>query len=93
MPGILRDVIEHALRLIPGSKPTKQRLRHFDDERCRAIGKEIAKLLIAGFIREITPTGLPILFLLKRRLGNGECALIILASTKRVQRITFLCHA
>ena len=53
MPGIPWDVAEHALRLILGSKPTKQRLRRFDDERRRAVGKEIAKLLAAGFIREV----------------------------------------
>ena len=53
MPGILWEVTEHALRLTPGSKPTKQRLRRFDDERRRAIGEEIAKLLAAGFIREV----------------------------------------
>ena len=53
MPGIPREVTEHALRLIPGSKPTKQCLRRFDDERRRAIGEEIAKLLLAGFIREV----------------------------------------
>jgi len=38
---------------LPGSKPVQQRLRHFDDERCRAIGEEIAKLLAAGFIKEV----------------------------------------
>ena len=53
MPGIPWEVAEHALRLIPGSKPAKQRLRHFDDERRRAIGEEMAKLLAAGFIREV----------------------------------------
>ncbi|XP_066341088.1 uncharacterized protein [Miscanthus floridulus] len=53
MPGIPREVVEHALRLISGSKPAKQRLRHFDDERSKAIGEEIAKLLAAGFIREV----------------------------------------
>ena len=53
MPGIPRDVAEHALRLIPSSKPTKQRLRRFDDERHRAIGEEVAKLLAAGFIKEV----------------------------------------
>ena len=53
MPGIPRGVAEHALRLIPGSKPAKQRLCRFDDERHRAIGEEIAKLLAAGFIREV----------------------------------------
>ena len=53
MPGIPREVTEHALRLTLGSKPAKQRLRRFDDERRRAIGEEITKLLAAGFIREV----------------------------------------
>ena len=53
MLGITWDITEHALRLISGSKPTKQHLRRFDDERCRAIGEEIAKLLVARFIREV----------------------------------------
>ena len=53
MPGIPREVAEHALRLAPGSKPAKQRMRRFDDERRRAIGEEITKLLAAGFIREV----------------------------------------
>ena len=38
---------------MPGSKPVQQRLRHFDDERCRAIGEEIAKLLAANFIKKV----------------------------------------
>ena len=53
MPGIPQVVAEHALHLIPGSKPAKQRLRRFDDERRKAIGEEIAKLLAARFIREV----------------------------------------
>ena len=53
MPGIPREIAEHALCLIPGSKPTKQRLRRFDDERRKAIGEEITKLLAAGFIKEV----------------------------------------
>ena len=53
MPGILQDIADHALHLILGSKPTKQRLRRFDDERRRAIGEEITKFLAAGFIREV----------------------------------------
>ena len=53
MSGIPWDVNEHALRLIPGSKPAKQCLRCFDDERRRAIGEEITKLLVARFIREV----------------------------------------
>ena len=53
MPGIPWEVAEYTLRLIPGSKPAKQCLRHFDDERRRAIGEEIAKLLVVGFIKEV----------------------------------------
>ena len=53
MLGIPREVAEHALCRISGMKPTKQRLRRFDDERRRAIGEEITKLLTAGFIREV----------------------------------------
>jgi len=53
MLGIPQEVIEHALCLILGSKPTKQRLRRFDDERRRAIAEEIAKLLAAGFIIKV----------------------------------------
>ncbi|XP_039787168.1 uncharacterized protein LOC120653506 [Panicum virgatum] len=53
MPGIPREVAEHELRILPGSKPVQQRLRRFDDERRRAIGEEIAKLLATGFIKEI----------------------------------------
>ena len=53
MPGIPREVAEHELHILPGSKPVQQRLRRFDDERRRAIGEEIAKLLAAGFIKEV----------------------------------------
>ena len=53
MPGIPREVAKHALKIRPVSKPVKQRLRHFDEEKHRAIGEEIAKLLVAGFIKEV----------------------------------------
>ena len=53
MPGIPREVVEHTLRLVLGSNPTKRRLRHFNNERCRAIGEEVTKLLTAGFIKKV----------------------------------------
>jgi hypothetical protein len=53
MPGIPREVAEHALMVRPGSKPVKRHLRRFDDEKRRAIGEEIARLLAIGFIREV----------------------------------------
>ena len=58
MPSILREVAEHALKICLGSKPVKQRLRRFDEGRRRAIGEEIAKLLVARFIKKYTtPSG------------------------------------
>jgi hypothetical protein len=53
MLGIPREVTEHALWIKLGSKPVKQRLCGFDEENRRAIDEEIAKLLAAGFIREV----------------------------------------
>jgi hypothetical protein len=46
-------VAQHELRIKPGSEPVHQRLRRCDDERHRAIGEEIAKLLVAGFIKDV----------------------------------------
>jgi hypothetical protein len=51
--GVPGEVDEHKLNIKLGSKPVKQRLRRFNDEKCKAIGEEILKLLIAGFIREV----------------------------------------
>ena len=53
MLSIPREVTEHALHVIPGSKPAKQCLCRFDDERRRAIGDEIAKLLADRFVKEV----------------------------------------
>ena len=52
--GILREVAEHALDIRAGSRPVKQRLRRFDEEKRRAIGEEVQKLLVAGFIKEVS---------------------------------------
>ena len=59
MPGILREVAEHALDIRAGSRPTRQCLRHFDEEKRRAIGEEVHKLLAAGFIKEVEKIKMP----------------------------------
>ena len=41
------------MKIRAGSKPMKQRLRRFNEEKLRAIGEEIVKLLAAGFIKEV----------------------------------------
>ena len=53
MLGIPREVTEHTLKIHLGSRPMKQRLCRFDEEKRRAIGEEIAKLLASGFIKEV----------------------------------------
>ena len=53
MLGISREITEHTLKIHLGSRPMKQRLRRFNVEKHRAIGKEIAKLSAAGFIKEV----------------------------------------
>ena len=73
MPGIPREVAEHTLKIHLGSKPVKQRLRRFDEEKRRAIGEEIAKLLAIGFIKEVYhPEWLanPVLVRKKRKMEN-----------------------
>jgi hypothetical protein len=53
MSRIPREVIEHSLDILPSVKPVKQRLRHFNDEKQKAIGDEIARLLAIRFIKEV----------------------------------------
>jgi hypothetical protein len=53
MPGIPRDVAEHSLDIRAGARPVKQPLRRFDEEKRKAIGEEIHKLMVAGFIKEV----------------------------------------
>ena len=53
MPGVPRELAEHTLNIDPKFKPVKQFLRRFNEERCKAIGEEVARLLAAGFIIEV----------------------------------------
>ena len=53
MPGVPRELAEHTLNIDPKFKPVKQFLRHFNEERCKAIGEEVARLLAASSIIEV----------------------------------------
>jgi hypothetical protein len=71
MPGISREVTKRALKIRLGSKPVKQRLHRFDEEKRRTIGEEIAKLLAAGFIKEVYhPEWLANPILVRRKSGK-----------------------
>ena len=53
MPGIPCRLAEHSLNILKGFKPVKKTLRRFSEPKRQAMGEELAKLLEAGFIREI----------------------------------------
>jgi hypothetical protein len=53
MPRVPRNLIEHSLNVDPKATPKRQHLHRFADNRRDAIKKELAKLLAAGFIREV----------------------------------------
>jgi hypothetical protein len=53
MPGVPRNLIEQSLNVDPKATPKQQHLRHFADDRRDTIKKELAKLLVASFIREV----------------------------------------
>jgi hypothetical protein len=75
MPGIPRDVVEHSLDIRAGAQPVKQHLRRFDEEKRRAIGEEVHKLMAAGFIKEVFhPEWLVNPVLVKKKRGDGGCA-------------------
>ena len=53
MLGVPRELAEHRIDINEGSKHVKQRLRRFSPDKKATIKKEIIKLMVAGFIREI----------------------------------------
>jgi hypothetical protein len=53
MSRVTRELIEHELHLDPKAKPVKQRLCHFAQDKKDVIKREIARLLDAGFIKEV----------------------------------------
>jgi hypothetical protein len=53
MPGVPRELIEHCLNVHPKAVPKKQRLRRFAHNKHEEIKQKIAKLLAAGFIKEV----------------------------------------
>jgi hypothetical protein len=53
MPGVARELVEHALNVDPKARPVKQPLRRFDEPKRKAIAAELHRLKNAGFIREI----------------------------------------
>jgi hypothetical protein len=53
MSGGHREVTEHTLNIKPGSKPVKQGMRCFNQEKRQAVGEELSRLLATGFVKEL----------------------------------------
>jgi hypothetical protein len=90
MPGIPREVAEHSIDILPHSCAVQQRLRSFDEERHRAIGVELRKLLEAGFIKEVFhPTWLANPVLVKKKNGNWWMCVDYTRLNKECRKVPF----
>ena len=86
MLGVPRELAEHTLNVDPKYKPVKQFLRRFNEERRKAIGEEVARLLAAGFIIEVFhPEWLANPVLVLKKTALGVCAWITQILTKPVR--------
>jgi hypothetical protein len=90
MPSIPREVAEHSLDILPHSRAVQQRLRRFDEERRRAIGAELRKLLEAGFIKEVFhPTCLANPVLVKKKNGKWRMCVDYTNLNKACPKVPF----
>src|SRR4051812_22691588 len=88
MPGVPRQLAEHTLNVDPKYTPVKQYLRRFNEERRKAIGEEVVRLLAAGFIIEVFhPEWLANPVLVLKKMAPGACVWIILILIKPALRI------
>jgi hypothetical protein len=68
----------------------QQRLRRFDEERRRAIGAELRKLLEAGFIKEVLhPTWLANPVLVKKKNGKWRMCIDYTSLNKACPKVPF----
>jgi hypothetical protein len=90
MSGIPREVVEHALDIRAGSRLARQRLRRFDEEKRRAIGEEIQKLLAVGFIKEVShPEWLANPVLVKKKNGKWRMCVDYTGLNKACPKVPF----
>jgi hypothetical protein len=76
MPGVPRELAEHKLKVYPQARPIRQKLRRFTPDKREAIRAELARLVAAGFIREVLhPEWLanPVLVLKKNKVDWRMC--------------------
>jgi hypothetical protein len=95
MPRVPEELIEHCLKVDLKATPKKPRLHHFSPDKKEAIKKEFAKLLAAGFIKEVYHLeGLAnSVLVLKKNNNEWRIAWIILISTDTARKILSRSHA
>jgi hypothetical protein len=90
MSSIPRDVAEHSLDIRARARPVKQPLRCFDEEKSRAIGKEIHKLMAAGFIKEVFhPEWLANPVLVKKKGGKWRMCVYYTGLNKACPKVPY----
>jgi hypothetical protein len=73
MPGFSWEITEHTLNIKTGSESVKQGLLCFNQEKHRAMGKELSRLLVIGFIKEIQhPNWIANLVLMPKKNEKNE---------------------
>jgi hypothetical protein len=76
MSGVPRELVEHKLKVYPQARPIRQKLRRFTPDKREAIRAKLARLVAAGFIREVLhPEWLanPVLVLKKNKVDWRMC--------------------
>jgi hypothetical protein len=76
MSGVPRELAEHKLKVYPQARPIRQKLRRFTPDKREAIRVELARLVAAGFIREVLHPKLlanPVLVLKKNKVDWRMC--------------------
>jgi hypothetical protein len=90
MLGIPREVTEHTLEIRVSSKPVKQRLRCFDEEKRKVISEEVHKLLEARFIKEVHhPEWLANPVLVKKKTGKWRMCVDHTSLNKACPKVPF----
>jgi hypothetical protein len=76
MPGVPKELAEHKLKVYPQARLIRQKLCRFTPDKREAIRAELARLVAAGFIREVLhPEWLanPVLVLKKNKVDWRMC--------------------
>jgi len=90
MPGIPREVTEHSLEIRAGSKPVRQRLCRFDEEKHEIIGEEVHKLLTVGFFKEVHhPNWLANPVLVKKKIRKMRMCVAYTSLNKACPKVPF----